>query len=90
MTIRDKLVQCIAINMAKERCGDKNKSDKFLIEAELLLKHLFLEVLIEKSKGDPLEYVTFLENMEEIFGLDYYDVYFIESMIFGEWVKEIF
>ena len=84
MTIRDKLVQCIAINMAKERCGDKNKSDKFLIEAELLLKHLFLEVLIEKSKGDPLEYVTFLENVEELCGLDCYDVWFLESLVFGD------
>ena len=81
--IKDKLVNCIAINMAKEKCGDSSKSDMFLIEAELLLKQLFLDVLIEKSKNDPLEYVTFLENMEEIFGLDYYDVYFIESMIFG-------
>ena len=83
MTIKDKLIQCVAINLSKERCGDKSKSDKFLIEAELILKQLFLDILIERSKGDPLEYVTFLENMEEIFGLDYYDVYFIESMIFG-------
>ena len=84
MAIKDKLVQCVAINMAKERCGDKNKSDKFIIEAELLLKHLFLDVLIEKSKGDPLEYVTFLENMKEIFDLDFFDVYFIENLVFNE------
>ena len=83
MTIKDKLVQCIAINIAKERCGDKSKSDKFLIEAELLFKQLLLDVLIERSKGDPLEYVEFLENVEEIMGLDYYDVWFLESMIFG-------
>ena len=81
--IKDKLVQCIAINMAKEKCGDPKKSDEFLIEAALLLKQLFLDVLIEKSKNDPLEYVTFLENMEEIFGLDFYDVYFIESLVFN-------
>ena len=84
MTIKDKLVQCVAINIAKEKCGDPKKSDAFLIDAELLLKHLFLDVLIEKSKGDPLEYVTFLENMEEIFGLDYYDVFFLENLVFNE------
>ena len=81
--IKDKLIQCVAINMAKEKCGDSKKSDAFLIEAELLLKHLFLDVLIEKSKNDPLEYVTFLENTEEIFDLDYYDVYFLESLVFN-------
>ena len=84
MTIKDKLVQCVAINIAKDRCGDKSKSDKFLIEAELLLKQLLLDVLIEKSKNDPLEYVTFLENVEELCNLDYYDVWFLESFIFGE------
>ena len=84
MTIKDKLIQCVAINLSKERCGDKSESDKFLIEAELLLKQLFLDVLIEKSKNDPLEYVTFLENMEEIFGLDFYDVFFIENLVFNE------
>ena len=84
MTIKDKLIQCVAITMAKEKCGDPKKSDAFLIEAELLLKHLFLDVLIEKSKGDPLEYVTFLESMEEIFDLDYYDVYFLENVVFNE------
>ena len=84
MTIKDKLVKCVAITMAKEKCGDPKKSYEFYIEAELLLKHLFLEVLIEKSKGDPLEYVTFLESMEEIFDLDFYDVYFIENLVFNE------
>ena len=83
MTIKDKLVECIAINMAKEKCGDKNKSDKFYVEAELLFKNLLLNVLIEKSKGDPLEYVTFLENVEELCDLDYYDAWFLESMIFN-------
>ena len=83
MTIKDKLVKCVAINLAKERYGDSSKSDELYIEAELLLKHLFLDVLIERSKGDPLEYVTFLENMEEIFDLDFYDVYFLESLVFN-------
>ena len=81
--IKDKLVNCIAINMAKEKCGDPKKSDAFLIEAELLLKQLLLDVLIEKSKNDPLKYVECLENVEEIMDLDYYDVWFIESLIFG-------
>ena len=84
MTIKDKLVECVAINLAKEKYGDSSKSDEFCVEAELLLKHLFLDVLIEKSKNDPLEYVTFLENMEEIFDLDFYDVYFIENLVFNE------
>ena len=84
MGVKEKLVTCIAVNMAKEKYGDSSKSDAFLIEAELLLKHLFLDVLIEKSKGDPLEYVEMLENVEELCGLDYYDVYFLESLVFGE------
>ena len=83
MTIKDKLVECVAINMAKERYRDSSKKDEFLIEAEMLLKTLILQVLVEKSKSDPQEYIECLENFEEILGLDYYDVYFIESMIFG-------
>ena len=82
--IKDKLVKCIARNIAKERCGDSKKSDEFLIEAELLFKNLLLNVLIEKSKGDPLEYIEFLENVEEICDLDYYDVWFVESFVFCE------
>ena len=83
MTIKDKLVQCIAINMAKDRYGNSNKSDELLIEAELTFKNLLLNVLIEKSKGDPLDYVECLENVEELCDLDYYDVWFLESMIFN-------
>ena len=84
MTIKDKLVECISINMAKERYGgNPNKSDEFLIEAEMLLKQLFLDVLVERSKGDPLGYVEMLENISEIMDLDYYDVWFLESLIFG-------
>ena len=84
MGVKNKLIECVAINMAKERYGNSSKSDEFLIEAELLLKHLFLDVLIEKSNGDPLEYVTFLESMEEIFYLDYYSIYFLENVVFNE------
>ena len=84
MAIKNKIVECISINLAKQKYGDKNKKDQCYIEAEEILKHLFLEVLIEKSKGDPLEYITFIESMEEIFDLDYYDVWFLESTIFGD------
>ena len=81
--IKDKLVECIARNIAKEKCGDPSKSDEFFIEAELLFKNLLLNMLIEKSKGDPLGYVECLENVEELCDLDYYDVWFLESMIFN-------
>ena len=80
--LKDKLVECIAINLAKEKYGNSKKKYEFYIEAELLLKHLFLDVLIERSKGDPLEYVAFLENMEEIFDWDDYYVDYIENLIF--------
>ena len=83
MSIKDKLVNCISINLAKQKYGDKNKSDQCYIEAEQLLKTLLLQVLIEKSKKNPLEYVEFLENIEELCGLDYYDVWFLESLVFG-------
>lgn len=83
MTIKDKIVNCIAITMAKEKCGDPSKSDAFLIEAELLFKQLLLDALIERSKGDPLGYVEMLENFEELCGWDFYDTFFVESMVFG-------
>ena len=83
MTIKDKLVECVAINMAKQKYGDKSKSDQCYIEAEQLLKTLLLQVLVEKSKSDPLEYIEMLENVEEIMDADYYDVWFIESLVFG-------
>ena len=82
MAIKEKIVNCIAINMAKERYGDKSKSDQCVIEAEMLLKQLFLDVLIEKSKDDPLKYVEFLENVEEICDWDDYYVDYIENLIF--------
>ena len=84
MTIKDKLVELVAINLAKEKYGDKNKKHEFYIEAEDLFKDLLLRVLIERSKGNPLGYVEFLENVEEICDLDYYDIYFLESLVFGE------
>ena len=83
MTIKDKLVDCICVNLAKQKYGDKSKKDEFYIEAEMLLKQLLLDVLVERSKGDPQEYIEMLENVEEIMDLDYYDVYFIESLVFG-------
>ena len=85
MTIKDKLVECISINLSKERYGgDPSKKDEFLIEAEALLKTLILQVLIEKSHGNPQGYTEYLENVQEIMGLDYYDTWFLESLIFGE------
>ena len=84
MTIKDKFVECVAINLAKQKYGDASKKDQCYIEAEDLFKDLLLRVLIEKSHGgDPLEYVTFLENVEEILGLDVYDVWFVKSLVFG-------
>ena len=83
MTIKDKLVECVSINLSKQRYGDSSKKDEFVIEAEQLLKTLLLQVLVEKSKSDPQEYITFLENVEELCDLDYYDVWFIESLVFG-------
>ena len=84
MTIKDKIINCIAINLAKERYGDSNKSYEFYIEAEDLFKDLLLRMLIEKSKRNPLEYIECLENIEELCDLDYYDVWFLESQVFGE------
>ena len=82
MKIKDKLVECVAINLAKQKYGDSSKKYEFYVDAELLLKHMFLDVLIEKSKGDPLEYITFLENVEEICDWDDYYVDYIENLIF--------
>ena len=84
MTIKDKLVELVARNIAKERCGDPNKAMAFYVEAEDIFKDLLLRILIDKSNGDPLEYVECLENVEELCNLDYYDVWFLESTIFGE------
>ena len=83
MTIKDKLVECIARNIAKERYGNSSKSDECYIEAEDLFKDLLLRVLIERSTGDPLAYVECLENFAEICDWDYYDIEYVESLVFG-------
>ena len=83
MAIKDKIIECIAINLSKEKYGNPNKKYQFYVEAEAIFKDLLLRVLIEKSKSNPLGYITFLENVEELCGLDCYDVWFLESMIFG-------
>ena len=80
--IKDKIINCIAINIAKEKYGDSNKAMKCYIEAEDLFKDLLLRILIERSNGDPLGYVEMLENIEESCDLDYYDVWWLESEIF--------
>ena len=82
MTIKNKLVECISINLAKQRCGDPKRSDQYYIEAEQLLKTLLLQVLVERSKNDPQEYVEFLENVVEICDWDDYYVDYIENLIF--------
>ena len=85
MTIKDKLVECIARNIAKERYGNSSKSDECYIEAEDLFKQLLLRVLIERSKNcDPLEYVECLEDFSEICNWDYYYINYIEKLIFGD------
>ena len=82
-SLKNKLVECVAVNLSKEKYGDKSKKDEFLIEAEELLKTLLLQVLVEKAHGgDPLGYVEMLENVEELCGLDYYDIWFLESLVF--------
>ena len=81
--VKNKLVECVAINLSKQRCGDASRKDQYYIEAEMLLKQLFLDVLVERSKRDPQEYTECLENVQEIMDLDYYDVWFIESLVFG-------
>ena len=83
--IKDKLVECIARNIAKEKCGDRNKAMECYIEAEDLFKDLLLRVLAEKANGgDPLQYVECLENFAEICDWDFYDIEYIESLVFGE------
>ena len=84
-SVKNKLVELVAINFAKEKYGNPNKKHEFYIEAEELLKTLLLQVLVEKANGgDPLEYVEFLENVKEICDLDFYDIEYIETLIFGE------
>ena len=83
-SIKEKIVNCIAINLAKEKCGDPNKAMEFYVEAEeYIFKDLLLRILIERSNGDPLAYVECLENFEEICDWDFYDIEYIESLVFG-------
>ena len=42
--LKDKLVECIAINLSKEKYGNSNKKYEFYVEAEMLLKTLLLRV----------------------------------------------
>ena len=84
MTIKDKIIECISINLAKEKYGDPSKKDEFYIEAEDLFKDLLLRILIERSTGDPLKYIECLENFQEICDWDFYDTFFVESLVFGE------
>ena len=59
-SVKNKLVECISINLAKEKYGDPSRKDECYIEAEELLKTLLLQVLVEKAHGgDPLEAVIF-------------------------------
>ena len=82
--VKNKLVECISINLAKEHYGDKSKKDEFYIEAEDLLKTLLISSLVDKANGDPQAYVELLENIEEILGLDYNEVKYIKKLVFGD------
>ena len=84
MAIKDKLIECICVNLSKQKYGDQSKKAEFVIDAEYMLKDLLLRVLIERANGDPLQYVECLENIEEICDLDYYYVEYIESLVFGD------
>ena len=88
-SLKNKLVECISINLAKQKYGDKSKKDECVIEAEYLLKDLLLRVLMEKKNGDPYNYIECLETIEKLCDLDYYDVWFLESTIFGEWSRDM-
>ena len=84
-SVKNKLVECISINLSKERYGDASRKDQCYIEAEDLFKDLLLRMLIEKANGgDPLEYVEMLENIAEICDWDDYYVDYVETLIFGD------
>lgn len=83
-SVKNKLVECISINLSKERYGDASRKDQCYIEAEDLLKTLLISSLVDKANGDdPLQYVEMLENVKEILGLDYYEVKYIKKLVFG-------
>ena len=46
-SLKNKLIECVAVNLSKEKYGDASKKDEFYIEAEYLLKDLLLRVLME-------------------------------------------
>ena len=81
-SVKNKLVECIAINLSKERYGDASRKDQCYIEAEDLLKTLLISSLVDKVNGDPLQYIELLENVTEICDLDCYDIDYIETLIF--------
>ena len=83
-SVKNKLVECISINLSKELYGDASRKDQCYIEAEDLLKTLLISSLVDKANGgDPLQYVEMLENVKEILGLDYYEVKYIKKLVFG-------
>ena len=82
-SVKNKLVECISINLSKELYGDASRKDQCYIEAEDLLKTLLISSLVDKVNGDPLQYIELLENIEEILGLDYYEVKYIKKLVFG-------
>ena len=82
-SVKNKLVECISINLSKERYGDASRKDQCYIEAEDLLKTLLISSLVDKANADPLQYIELLENIEEILGLDYYEVKYIKKLVFG-------
>ena len=82
-SVKNKLVECNSINLSKERYGDASRKDQCYIEAEDLLKTLLISSLVDKANADPQEYVELLENIEEILGLDYYEVKYIKKLVFG-------
>ena len=84
MKIKDKLIECIAINLSKQKYEDASKKDEFYIEAEYTLKDLLLRILMDRANGDPLQYVELLENFEELCDWDFYDTFFVESLVFGD------
>ena len=81
-SVKNKLVECIAINLSKERYGDASRKDQCYIEAEDLLKTLLISSLVDKVNGDPLQYIELLENVREICDLDCYDIDYTETLIF--------
>ena len=82
-SVKNKLVECISINLSKELYGDASRKDQCYIEAEDLLKTLLISSLVDKANADPQAYVELLENIEEILGLDYYEVKYIKKLVFG-------